>query len=273
VFLLGFAKLNLLPQLIWKRLPVEKEFHVSLPDGKTFIYSSVANDAIGRALYWGGLQAFEPETTQIFYKLAQNSNLIIDVGANTGVFSLLACAANQNCCVVSFEPVPRIFDRLAHNIKLNGWENRCQVRSEAVSNITGCTKLHVPYGILPTSASLNIQGFRGLSGYLLDVPVVTLDKLCLENGKVDLVKIDVEGFEDKVLEGMQRILARFAPTIIIECHLDGPILAVESILKQVGYHLFHLCSKGPVAVKKITPDAKEKYRNYICTIQGCLDGL
>jgi len=257
--LLALAKANFLPQWIWRRLPVEKTFLVLLPNRQSFRYSAIANDGIGRVLFWRGLNAWEPETISIFYNLAQRSNLVLDIGANTGIFTLLACAANNNAKVISFEPVPSIYERLVSHAKMNEWEDRCQVRNEAVSNIIGAAKFHVPFGDVPKSASLEPQGFRGNKGILIDVPVTTIDAIISENEQVDLIKIDVEGFEDKVLEGMQRVLANSAPNIIVECNPDGPFLAVETILTRFGYRFFHMCGEKLVAVDKIIPDEKEIY--------------
>lgn len=257
---------GLLPAVIWQRLPVETIFRVTLPDGCSFAYSAIANDVIGRALFWRGYKSWETETIQIFYKVAQRANLVLDIGANTGVFTLLACVANPNCRVISFEPVPRVFHRLQENIKINGWDTQCEVRREAVSDASGSAHFHVPDGDLPTSATLHRQGFRGYRGTLFEVPVTTIDDICLAGTRVDLVKIDVEGFEDKVLRGMQRNLLSSTPTIIVECNPDGPFQGVEAILKMFGYHFFHLRVEGPVAVDKITPDKSGKYRNFLCTV-------
>jgi FkbM family methyltransferase len=149
---------------------------------------------------------------------------------------------------------------------MNGWEDRCQALSVAVANVEGSAKLHVPFGDVPKSASLHSQGFRGYEGSLIDVPVTTIDAICSESERVDLVKIDVEGFEDKVLEGMQQVLADSTPTIIVECNPDGPFAAIETILTRFGYRFFHLRREGPVAADKIIPDKKERDRNFLCTV-------
>lgn len=132
-------------------------------------------------------------------------------------------------------------------------------------------QFHVPFCDLPTSASLHSQGFRGCKGALIDVLVTTIDTVCSEDERVDLVKIDVEGFEDKVLEGMQRVLTTSAPDIIVECNPDGPFQSVETILAKFGYHFFHIRREGPVAVDKIVPSETGCYRNFLCTVQDDLE--
>jgi FkbM family methyltransferase len=264
--LLAMAQSNLLPKAIWRRLPVETTFFVSLPNGNSFKYSAIADDAIARAIFWRGWDGWEPETMRIFYKLAQKSKLFLDIGANTGLFTLVTLAANPQAKVMSFEPVPHVYKRLLSHIEMNGWLDRCDVKNLAVSNTVGETKLHIPFEDVPLSASLNPQGFRGYEGYLIDIDVTTIDTICSQNEPIDLIKIDAEGFDDKVLLGMYRILSNSAPTIIVECNYDGPFLAVETILSQFGYRFFHLRPEGPILMNKIVPDEKKLYRNFLCTV-------
>lgn len=257
------ARAGLLPDAVWRRLPVEGIFRVNLPMGGSFLYSATPNDGIARALFWRDLKEWERETIPIFYRIAKYARCVVDVGANTGFYTMLACAANPESRVIAFEPVPRVYAKLCEHIRLNGWESRCDLRCEAVSDTVGTTKFHVPLGDVPTSASLHLEGFRGIRGILMDVPTTTLD-LALGTQPVDLVKIDVEGFEDKVLEGMQRVLASSAPTLVVECLPDGPFQRVEEILAGLGYRFYHLRGSGPVPVQRIIPDNRMEHQNFLC---------
>ncbi len=262
------SRAGLLPAAIWRRLPVSKQLcGVRLPDGKSFRF--IADDyPIGRALFWTGISGWEAETTPTFLRLAQRARLFLDIGANTGVYSLLACAANPEVTVIAFEPTPDTHRQLVANIEVNGWRDRCAARKEAVSNFSGSAKLHVPAGRAPSSASLHPGGFRQMRGDELEVPVTTIDSLVSGGQPVDLVKIDVEGLEDKVLEGMQGVLARSLPDIIVECNQDGPFRAVEALLAGFGYKFFHLQTQGPIATASILPDSREVFRNFLCTARG-----
>ena len=241
-----------LPSAIWKRLPVEVVFPVKLPDGRFFFYSATANDVIARALYWRGLRDWESETIPVFYRLAQSAEIVLDIGANTGFYTLLACTANPRARVIAFEPVPRVYEKLLEHISLNHFEDRCEVYQTAVSNFVGTAKMHIPPEDLPTSASLNPKGFRGFDGILQQVPVTTIDAVVGER-TVDLVKIDVEGFEPQVLEGMQMTLQRCRSALFIECLPDGPYQQVEEMLKVQGYQIYALTRKGPVNVERVIP--------------------
>ena len=241
-------------------------FNVSVNSGaESFRYSGLNNDVIGRSLYWRGLRAWEPETIKTFIDLIRGAKVFLDVGANTGIYSLIGLAINPKLQVIAFEPVPRIRRRLEENIRLNGWQDRCEVRAEAVSGSPGVAQFHIPYEECPTSASLNESGFRGFEGEVIAVPVTTLDEVCGELFALDVVKIDVEGFEDKALEGMKRILNRFAPDLLLECNPDGPMSQVQARLKELGYAFFHLTGSGAQLRPGLEPDPSERFRNYLCT--------
>ncbi|MGH2530813.1 MAG: FkbM family methyltransferase [Thermomicrobiales bacterium] len=269
----GLARRGIIPSSIWSRLPVRGTFRLSLPDGSRLSYASMPGDFVGRSLYWRGLDGYEPETTRVFFALAQRSRVIVDVGANTGFFTLLACAANPHARVIAFEPVPRVFNRLNAQIALNGWAARCQTHRAAVSNRTGAITMHVPAGDLPHSASLDPHGFYGVAGDLIDVPVRTIDESCAGIDGIDLVKIDVEGFEDRVLAGMQGVLAAAAPAVIFEIIPHGPAAAVETALSRFGYRFYHLRQDGPLRVATIAPDPAGHERNYLAVARDDTDRL
>jgi FkbM family methyltransferase len=165
--------------------------------------------------------------------------------------------------VVAFEPVPRIHQLLRQNIEASNFGDRCEARSSAVSNRDGEVEFHVPFADVPTSASMHAEGFRGVAGELIRVPTVTVDTVAPSLGRIDLCKIDVEGFEDQVLEGMTQTLANDAPSLVFECNVDGPYERLDAILKANGYRLFHLEPSGPQPVIAVTPDRTDKARNYL----------
>jgi FkbM family methyltransferase len=250
---------------IWKRLPVERSFVVKTAQSGPFSYTSCAGDQIGRSLFWKDLSAWEAETCEVFEKLCAHANLVVDVGANTGAYTLPACAASSNARVISFEPVPAIYRRLACNVEDNGWSHRWQGYQCACSDGAETSgAFHIPYGELPSSACLDPNGFRGAAGTVVTVVLRTVDSVVPGGTRVDVVKIDVEGFEDRVLNGMRRILGESAPAIVVECNPDGPFRSVEAILSGFGYRFYHLRSAGPARVEHIVPNLASDSRNYLC---------
>jgi FkbM family methyltransferase len=253
------AHRGLAPRALWQRLPVEQPVVVEFANREGFRWTGP--DVVARRLYWVG-DVEESETLPIWCRLARTAETIVDVGANLGFFTLTACSANPNATVVAFEPVQTLAKQLEHNIADNGWRERCTVNAIALGDRSGEAALHIP-GAFSTMASLDPAGFRGRPGVVVNVPIDTLDRAIAPGRRVDLVKVDVEKFEDAVLRGMSRILKIDRPAIVFECLPDGPFRAVERILVDAGYQIFHLTVEGPRAVRKIVPDSAERLRNFL----------
>lgn len=251
---------------IWIKLAVIGDVEVLLPDGRSFHYHSSREDLVGRCLMWEGWSGYEPETSQVFFELAKISRLTMDIGANTGYFSLLACSANANSRIVAFEPLPFLYDRLALNVSLNGWVTRCDLRHEAVSSSLGRAIMHVPEGELPYTASLSAAWPQGKDGYDLSVDMVTIDSLLEEIPYVDLVKVDVEGMETDVLQGMRLTIEKHRPAIVVESlyNSDGERSDLGRFLAPFGYRFFHLRPEGPKLVDDVLPDDSRAYKNFLC---------
>ena len=167
---------------------------------------SDGHDGIMTRLYWRGARSLESDTLAIFLKLASRSKSFLDVGANTGMFTLFGKSVNPALRVLAIEPVPVILDALLLNIAANSFEN-VSVLGTALSNKTGLIDIYVnatPFS-LPTSASIQ-QGFKDRISQTMHVHALTLDQLNMEllDGQCDLAKIDVEGAEFAVLEGSSR---------------------------------------------------------------------
>ena len=148
---------GLITQEVWQFFPVELEFEVVLPQGEVFKYSSVQGDGVGKGIYWKGLEWLGGEFI-IFYNLSKTCDLILDIGANTGIFTLIACAANRAAKVIAFEPVASVNERLVTNVILNMFENRCEIRQEVLSDRVGPAKFFVPLGLIPVQATLDPLG-------------------------------------------------------------------------------------------------------------------
>src|ERR1019366_8560244 len=161
-----------------------------------FEYEFVQGDQIGQLLYWRGAGGFEPETIRPFIQLVRQVGHFVDIGANTGHFTLVACAANSRLKAYAFEPVPHIFERLKRNVELNSWANRCVLEQKAVCDLEGDkVQFHVPESDIPTSGSLNPDGFNAIPGKCIELGTTRLDKYFQTGPVPDLIKIDVENYE------------------------------------------------------------------------------
>jgi FkbM family methyltransferase len=133
---------------------------------------------------------------------------VLDVGAHHGMDSvLLARWAGTGGHVYALEASPENALVLNANI--------------AVNRLTNCTGIHTAVGATTGTVPLAGETVTGPAGSARKVPMTTLDAFCSSKGlsRVDLVKIDVEGYEGEVLRGAREVLSR-PPALALELHLD-----------------------------------------------------
>lgn len=160
-----------------------------------------------------GLHEFADMAFVLHFLRAED--LFIDVGANVGSYTLLACAA-RGASGVAFEPLPQTHARLVDNIRLNQMEGRVQALNCGVSAEPGTLLFSsgedtMNHALAPGEAS---EG-------AVSVQVVTLDDATRGLSPV-LMKIDVEGFEWPALQGAQALLAQASlRAVIMELNGSG----------------------------------------------------
>ena len=132
---------------------------------------------------------------------AGHDDLFVDVGANAGSYTLLACAA-RGARGVAIEPVPETFGRLVANLELNGLGDR--VRAENVGVGAEAGELEFTAG--RDCMNHVVAAGETYPGPKVAVPIRTMDDL-LGGESATLLKIDVEGYEALVLQGAQAALA------------------------------------------------------------------
>jgi FkbM family methyltransferase len=210
------------------------------PMGRSFAVHGVeGRDQIANAFRSEGWRSFERPLPDVFARVAGGTDgVIVDVGANTGFYALLATAVASRAPVVAFEPYPPAAAILRENVRLN-FARRIQVFPLALGREPGTASLHVPdpeHGLVETSASLNHE-FRdeGVTS-AVEVEVTTLDlAMTHETAAVGLVKIDVESTEHDVLVGGETVIARDRPVIVLEVLPLGDLEGLESFRDRHGY--------------------------------------
>jgi FkbM family methyltransferase len=178
--------------------------------------------------------------------------VFIDVGAHIGKYSLLVAKKYPNAEVIAIEPNPLAYDALSKALKINNLIN-VQVFNVALSDSDNLTDLY----IRRSSVASSIEEFDSC----IEIRRVTtraLDSLIDELGfkRVDLIKIDVEGAELKVVKGSLNTILQFKPKLMIECE-DRHYDELMRILRGVGYQ----CSV-------LERYDYERYSNIACTYGG-----
>jgi FkbM family methyltransferase len=198
---------------------------------------------VQRWIYFFGV--YELETVTWFRRTLRPGMTFLDIGAHVGQYSMIAASqVGPEGRVHCFEPNPASFGRLTDNIALNGFTN-VQARPLALSDRAGDATLFVPVHDNTGEASLQacVPGMKEAS-----VPCTTLDEWARSadlgpRRRIDLMKIDVQGFEEKVLRGGTDVLERFGPTIVCEFEerwLQGAgssSVQLKHYLRDIGYRV------------------------------------
>jgi len=158
--------------------------------------------------YEDGKNAWEKRNWIYAQKIVQNPDIVLDIGANIGQEMLYYTGwANR---IISFEPNPVTFNVLKQNVDQNNIKN---VRLE-----------NLGVGSVPSKAFINLVKNNEGRSFVTKSPtkisheitIVAVDDVNIGEGKVDFVKMDVEGFEIEALKGMKKLIDTHSPAFQIE---------------------------------------------------------
>jgi FkbM family methyltransferase len=205
---------------VYQHFPYQGLINVDVPGGKSFKTISRGTH-IENGLYWEGVGSYEKGSLGIWMYLAKQSQTVLDIGANSGVFSLVAWACGSKN-VHAFEPIKRVYGRLKSNFESNGM-GAPKAWNVAVSNQKGVLEILDPGGDCPVAASLSTEFYdrNHVAEYTKSmVDVIDIDQFCKESGTgaVDLIKLDVEGHELNALLGMINTISSSYPWILMEVY-------------------------------------------------------
>lgn len=195
------------------------------------------SDFVQTHLYWTA--EYEPWDLLQLSQWVSPGAVVFDVGANFGYYSIsLATALQGDGRVFAFEPSKTTFSRLRTNIALNHLESIISPIPCGLSDRPGLAYLAQVEG---NSGAAAVSAHATGDAIELD----TLDHFCRGNkvDRVDVVKVDVEGNELRVIEGGKAMLAQHQPIIMIEFNssaLEAAGTAVghlEDLLRGLGYQL------------------------------------
>ena len=221
------------------------------------------NGGISPTLLLNGLR--EADHTKIMMDELQPGMKVLDIGANIGYYALLeASRVGPAGRVYAIEPDERNLEVLHKNIQLNHMEQIISVSQLAMSNQTGLQTL-----FLCSSTNLNtmLSEYAGAGDRPVEVRTTTVDNfLRNKNITIDFVRMDVEGFEIEIFEGMQNTLqqANAGFKVIFELHpkMYSREHSLESFLRRAferGYYPKVIVSAGsaqpgPYAEMGYVPD-------------------
>jgi FkbM family methyltransferase len=218
--------------------------------------------------YYGARSFYEPDVSMLLIQVLRAGDVVFDVGANCGYFSVLAGAlVGRGGQVVALEAAPACIERLKVNVARNAFHH-LDIVAKAASNRVGETVFHLNRdnsggnalwdpGLWPDN-----EKSRGRPESIT-VPATTLDAEWRGRGLAvpKLIKIDTEGAEQMVLEGARELLSARVPFVVAELHefglekLGASQASLRALMHGFGYSTFTLYFSG--AMPKFIPGSSQ----------------
>ena len=210
----------------------------------------VLPEVISEQIYSYGL--FDEIVTGLALHAVREGDVVIDVGAHFGYFTLLfAHLVGESGCVVSIEPTPSTFSVLRDNttaLKNVTPLNMAAGRQSGRLTISDFGLTYCAWNTL--SGSSRMPQVLGQPQARVDVEVVRLDDLCKrESIQPDVIKIDAENFEEEVIGGLAETLLRWHPRVLMETGSEQTVQAGKALV-DLDYYLFTSNQPGVLALQK-----------------------
>ena len=186
---------------------------------------------VGAQTHGMWLGTYEVDKQLAIAKTLKPGQVFYDIGANTGFFSLLgAKRVGKTGKVIAVEPLPRNIGFIKEHARINNVTN-ITVSEIAISDYDGVGRFSVE-----GDSTSRISEDGGL-----EVRVKTLDTLVRELGAIpDVVKVDIEGAEMKLVQGAVKTLEMYKPTIFMAIHSEDIYRGLSRMLPDMGYTMRHV---------------------------------
>ncbi len=193
-------------------------------------------------IFWKGIpNGWEKKSLALWIELSKNCNSIFDIGANTGVYALVAKTINPTAEVYAFEPIPAVYKALQKNIASNNFNIKSY--ELGLSDYDGKAKIFLLHGVdfdYSVTVNKNLRTRSKVDEVSIDVQKLSTFIEFNAISKIDLMKLDVETHEVEVLKGMGIWLKQFKPTLIIEVLSDEIAEQLNEIFKDMDYLYFNI---------------------------------
>lgn len=226
-------------------LPVSGTIRLKLDSGRSFYLHTNQTDFVSKWVYYKGLYNYE--YVRIFESLVTRCDGVIDVGCNAGLYSILTAVSSDNQLkVLSFDPSTASNHFMRTNIELNNVQDKVSYFNIALSNSNG---EHTFYEVRNPKYPFELYNLGGASSLVNkpdqfdrnEVKVFRLDDFIQDNNfediKFDLIKIDAEGAEPRIIEGMGLLLQRCKPILICEILLGSDGDELSNVISGYDYRV------------------------------------
>lgn len=199
----------------------------------------IEKDLIGNTIKERG--SWEPHLMFFYFKFIKPNFIIVDGGANLGFHSVCFASLLKEGKLFCFEPQPLVYNVLSTNLLINGLSNKVNQYRLGLSDKKQDLRMSSLSEQVFNPNCINWGG-RGLTDSKEgeeEVQTITLDSLKLP--KLDLIKLDIQGFEYKALKGGEKTIVKNTPIIFLENYLDNKDdQKTLRLLKKWGYVSYRL---------------------------------
>tara|TARA_B100000579_G_C22837884_1_gene859846 strand:+ start:467 stop:1306 length:840 start_codon:yes stop_codon:yes gene_type:complete len=215
-----------------------------------FYMINISNDdAVPLKYLWRN--KYEHLSLSLWYKMTRKDGYFFDVGAHTGIYSIIGNLNKKENSIISIEAYFLNFSRLLSNLKINNiMPKSCFLA--AVSNTEGAGKFSIK-----TGPHYHSSGGKISENGNLNVSKIKIDNFKLDK-KINGIKIDTEGHEFEVLEGAQNYISKDKPDIIFEINENCFDNCLE-LLKPSGYFFYFIdeIDERITKIDKFSPSLKK----------------
>ncbi len=255
-----------LPEFIYKHLHFNGIITIEIDAKNQFkMYHLGASEE--NSLFWEGIDnGWEKTSLKLWRKLCLDTTVVLDIGSNTGLYSLVTKTLNPTSKVYAFEPLPKVLEYLNYNIEINNFD--IVVVSKALSNYNGKATVFLIEGHdFCTSVTVNKSLLsENTPQKKLEIETITLVDFIQKNKieRIDLMKIDVETHEPEVLEGMGGYIDQFKPDFLIEIWDKECAVKLDAFFKDKGYLYFDIDDKNDIISQKEEISISSYWNYLIC---------
>lgn len=248
------SALNKFFDYIIMRWPTKGKTDCTFNGTRFFLYNKCDDGLVNYFHY--GFKYHEEGDISLFTQLAVFCNTVIDVGANTGVYSILTSLKNGKANIIAFEPHTSNFERLKKNLSINNCKNvKCEMI--ALGEANGEIAFTVPDDNRITDVASVVGDFskneiKTIKWKQVITKINTLDFYRRENSlKIDLIKCDVESYETSFFKGLEETIREDRPVILFESFMsDEKIKYFNNIVARHNYTVYLVFDKAIVHLKE-----------------------
>jgi FkbM family methyltransferase len=239
------------------KLPPSGVLKIKLRNNSVIRLHTNQSDFVSYCVFWNGLYGYE--YTEIFEDIIGKCRGFIDIGSNTGLYSLIGVSTNKLLKVIAFDPTDSAAHYFTKNLEENNASKNIFFHQLAVADQSGDIVFFKVRNPKYPQLRFNLGGSSGFvekPEYYdeLKVKKIKLDDFLEKNHPgfaVDFVKIDAENAEPMIIDGMRGIIQTHKPIIVCEVMFDQVIDELERAFQGLGYAFYFHVDRKLVRVESL----------------------